>query len=155
MGQGTDSCGGYDCEYDPYNDGLALGVWMQKDFSRIKVEDMSINHIKNASRLVDRQILLSTFSDEIEKWESWKEIFEQELARRDNTNKEKSESNGKTRTTKRGLTVCMICHCSKEYHARIADINRGWGLSCSKRCASIRREYGRPAATKKESKTNE
>lgn len=47
----------------------------------------------------------------------------------------------------RGVKVNMRCHCGKHYQARKADILRNWGLSCSKRCAAIRREFGRPAAT--------
>lgn len=47
----------------------------------------------------------------------------------------------------RGAKVNMRCHCGQHYKARKADILRNWGLSCSKRCAAIRREFGRPAAT--------
>lgn len=43
-----------------------------------------------------------------------------------------------------GQTVELICHCGCKYTARIADINRGWGLSCSKSCAAIKRDFGRP-----------
>lgn len=32
------------------------------------------------------------------------------------------------------------CHCGKQYLARQADIDRGWGKSCSKRCAAKSRE---------------
>lgn len=42
--------------------------------------------------------------------------------------------------------VRMLCHCGTEYEARKVDLLRGWGLSCSKSCAAIRRDYGRPAA---------
>ena len=38
----------------------------------------------------------------------------------------------------------MICHCGCLYEARAPDLKRGWGLSCSKSCASIRRKYGKP-----------
>ena len=38
----------------------------------------------------------------------------------------------------------MICHCDRKYEAREADLKRGWALSCSKRCAAIRRDYGKP-----------
>ena len=44
--------------------------------------------------------------------------------------------------------VSMICHCGKEYTTRKVDLERGWGLSCSKSCAAIRRDHslspGRP-----------
>lgn len=40
----------------------------------------------------------------------------------------------------------MECHCGAAYVAKGADIGRGWGFSCSKRCAAIRREYGKKRA---------
>lgn len=43
-----------------------------------------------------------------------------------------------------GKTVELICHCGCKYTARVADINRGWGMSCSKSCAAVKREFGRP-----------
>lgn len=42
----------------------------------------------------------------------------------------------------------LICWCGKQYTARESDIKRGWGLSCSKSHAAIRRDYGRPKATR-------
>ena len=33
----------------------------------------------------------------------------------------------------------MTCECGVIYKARQADIKRGWGKSCSKRCAAKRR----------------
>jgi hypothetical protein len=47
-----------------------------------------------------------------------------------------------------GGTQAMKCHCGDIYEARIADLRRGWALSCSKSCAATRRSYGRPKATK-------
>lgn len=43
-------------------------------------------------------------------------------------------------------TVQMICHCGEEYSAREADLKRGWGYSCSKSCAALRRDFGKPKA---------
>lgn len=40
----------------------------------------------------------------------------------------------------------MQCHCGLIYQARSADLKRGWGLSCSKSCAAIRRDFGRKPA---------
>lgn len=40
----------------------------------------------------------------------------------------------------------MICHCGEHYMAREADLKRGWAKSCSKSCAAIRRDFGRPSA---------
>jgi hypothetical protein len=42
--------------------------------------------------------------------------------------------------------VQMICHCGNEYTAKEADLRRGWGYSCGKSCAAIRRDFGRPKA---------
>ena len=42
--------------------------------------------------------------------------------------------------------VEMICHCGEHYKARTADINRGWGLACSKSCAARRKTHGFKAA---------
>jgi hypothetical protein len=42
----------------------------------------------------------------------------------------------------------MKCHCGVEYTAKSADLARGWALSCSKSCAAIRRDFGRPKATR-------
>lgn len=50
----------------------------------------------------------------------------------------------------RGKTEMMLCSCGQRYMARTADLKRGWALSCSKRCAAIRREFGRPAAKRVE-----
>lgn len=33
----------------------------------------------------------------------------------------------------------MVCRCGSKYQAREADVKRGWGKSCSKSCASMRR----------------
>lgn len=44
------------------------------------------------------------------------------------------------------MAVEMKCHCGEEYKAREADLKRGWARSCSKSCAAIRRDFGRPAA---------
>lgn len=45
-------------------------------------------------------------------------------------------------------SIEMKCWCGNHYTARDADIKRGWGLSCSKSCAAIRRDYGKPKATR-------
>lgn len=36
--------------------------------------------------------------------------------------------------------ITMKCECGTQYQARKADVARGWGRSCSRRCASIKRE---------------
>lgn len=42
--------------------------------------------------------------------------------------------------------VSLKCFCGNSYAAREADIRRGWAKTCSKRCAAVKREYGRPNA---------
>lgn len=34
----------------------------------------------------------------------------------------------------------VTCRCGTVFDAKLADIKRGWGKSCSKRCAANRRE---------------
>jgi hypothetical protein len=46
--------------------------------------------------------------------------------------------------------VTMVCRCGTEYDARLADLNRGWGRSCSKSCAASRRDFGGKAAKRKD-----
>lgn len=47
---------------------------------------------------------------------------------------------------KRNKTTKRFCPvCGKEFHPRIADIKRGWGKFCSKRCKAIHQytnDYG-------------
>lgn len=41
----------------------------------------------------------------------------------------------------RGARVTRACDsCKQQYQARVADVKRGWGLTCSKACASKERE---------------
>lgn len=35
--------------------------------------------------------------------------------------------------------VEKTCRCGKKYKAREADLKRGWGKSCSKSCAAMKR----------------
>jgi len=42
----------------------------------------------------------------------------------------------------------LICWCGEHYHARQADLNRGWAMSCSKSCAATKRDYGRAQPTR-------
>lgn len=167
MGQGTESCGGYDVEYDPYNDdeSLAKGLWLQKDGSSISVNRMSDRHIRNTIRLCENLAKSSTFSSEEDKWDEWVSVFNDELWIRlkdpsksikdSNMNKNRSKrSRNKRKKVKlpKGLVISkdkeqlMQCHCMKHYSVKTADLRRGWGLSCSKSCAAKRRTYNLPAA---------
>ena len=40
--------------------------------------------------------------------------------------------------------VKMKCKCGKEYEARTADLKRGWGQYCSKKCAAKYRNVNCP-----------
>ena len=158
MGQGTESCGGYECYYDEYEDGLTEGLWTQRDGSTIKVSKMTVKHLNGARQVCARAAYASSFYDEREKWESWVDIFENELQRRGEPFYHDDDYGGDRKPAKytspeavkktRGCKVEMICHCGRHYEARQADLNRGYGLSCSKSCSGKRRELRLPAATK-------
>lgn len=144
MGQGAESCRGYDMEYDEYEENLCSARWVQRDGSSIEVSKMQTSHIKNTLRMVRDLALSSSFTSEAEKWEAWAEIFEDELTRRlDCPAKNKEASSAKP---VRGLKAQMVCHCGKHYEAREADLKRGWGLSCSKSCAASRKKFRLKAA---------
>lgn len=84
MGQGTESCGGYDIEYDPYEEDLADGYWHMKNGRRIHITKMASSHIRNARRLAERAAVCANFSCEEDKWNAWVEAFDDELASRTN-----------------------------------------------------------------------
>lgn len=39
--------------------------------------------------------------------------------------------------------IDLICWCGEEYAAKESDLKRGWGYSCCKSHAAIKRDYGR------------
>ena len=45
--------------------------------------------------------------------------------------------------------TCDNPKCNKEYEAREADLNRGWGKCCSKSCAAFVRELAKGPKKKK------
>lgn len=147
MGQGSDSCGGYEVDYDEYEEGLEEGMWTQRDHRQIHVSKMSARHLINARALAEARRRSASFTDEADKWQAWIDIFDSyiEIAERTPTTPKVSTPPKPVR----GKKVTMICHCKAEYEARQADLNRGNGLSCSKRCAAIRREFKRPPAKPK------
>ena len=152
MGQGTESCGGYDLDYDEYTDGLIDGFWTQSNGVKIKPRDMSMSHLEAARLVAIRSRGMSSFSCDREKWDDWVSIFYDEISYRkfksetiDTEINARSVDKGKQNVA-RGVKIKMQCHCGDIYFARKADIDRGWGFSCSKRCAAIRREFGKPKA---------
>ena len=151
MGQGTESCGGYDVDCDDedeYGDALADGVWIQKNGTSVSISSMTTKHLDGAIRVAGNAAKRATFSSDAELWEDWVEALESELyTRKREPIKPAVYVTPLAVKPTRGAKLTMRCHCGTDYQARSADVARGWGLSCSKRCASIRREYGRPAAT--------
>lgn len=159
----AEGMGAYEPEYDDYEYELGSGKWFQESGDAIEISKMSDSHIKNCIRLCERKAMSANFSYNVEKWECWIEDFESELSDRrmkgisikgkskpsDTPRKKRKpakciKSQLKLVTTSK---VDMLCPCGGEYVARVADLKRGWATSCSKRCAAIKREFGRPDAT--------
>ena len=138
MGQGTDSCGGWEDEYDPYAEGLAMGDWTTRDGGSINVRQMSLQHLNGARRIALRAAAVSSFSSDADMWQSWVDLFDREISKRPTEVK----APAKTKAPIKGSTVLMVCHCGNEYEARVADVKRGYGLSCDKSCAAFRRVNG-------------
>ena len=122
---------------DHYLVGLSTEIWTTKDLRKIPISDMTTSHINNTVSMLNTACRGAGSDSEVDKWTSWLSLFYKELIKRDIGT-----------SNPRGTTDTMKCHCGIEYEARIADLNRGWAYSCSKSCAAIRREFGRPAATK-------
>ncbi len=40
--------------------------------------------------------------------------------------------------------LCIFCNCQNDYQADTRNLNRGWGLCCSKSCAASKREKSKP-----------
>lgn len=148
MGQGTESCGGYELEYDPYDscESRSFSVWHGKD-GDYKVSEMSVSHMKNSIRLCVAMKKTASCSYDEEKWQEWIDVFEDEIRTRALSPESKKTPNKKpirsaSRVEKkpvRGAKKEVTCHCGKKFLARVADIKRGWGKSCSKSCAAIAR----------------
>lgn len=150
MGQGTDSCGGWESEFDPYDEeNLSFGVWTSQE-GQIHVSKMGLNHLKNARRRCEMLAATASFTSEQWKWEDWVKTFDEEINRRETSQPSVHRPAKKERCEPaqpaRGKKIKMVCFCGVTFDARLADLKRGWALTCSKRCAAIRREFGRPAA---------
>lgn len=143
MGQGAEDAGGYEIDYDPAEEGLATGRWKNE----IPVHQMTTRHLRNALRNAEDLSECATFSCDSDKWSTWADILRDELYSRTSRPSNKP-TQSKPKKPVRGKKQRMKCHCGTEYEARVADLNRGNALSCSKRCAAIRREFGRPPAKK-------
>lgn len=148
MGQGTESCGGYEVIYDPISEGLEHGEWNTRGGGSIPVNKMTKSHLRNAIRHAEKKSICAGFSDESEDWDEWVSVLESELSTRQPSKPHGLSENLKSKFPVRGVKQKMKCHCGAVYEARKADLKRGWAKSCSKSCAAIRREYSKPAAVK-------
>lgn len=166
MGQGAESCGGYEVDYDPYEDNMPGGLWVMRDGRTISVDKMSDRHIRNSIRLCRQLAECATFSSEADKWSDWERLLEEELycrmAKKGDSKMKSSavkvcqkaesvsvEKEVKKAAPQRGAETLMICHCGKEYVAKNTALRRGWGLSCNKSCAKARTMNNLPAAKPK------
>lgn len=159
MGQGADDAdaAGWAHEVDDaYETGLITGTWTQRDGAPIKVANMTLKHLYGARRVAERARDRACFTNIQELWQSWVDLFDDEIFLRERKVQAQHTPKAAPASTEpkaapqapRGKMQWMKCHCGTEYQARTADVKRGWGLSCSKRCAAIRRDFGRPAAKK-------
>ena len=167
MGDGAWSAGGYEIAYDEYdyNESNGYSVWTMQGGSSISIDEMSNRHIKNTIRLCERLSIEANFSCESEKWDDWVNVLTDELTDRElkgivikdagsaKTANRGKQSKASKKQAKNYQSVDftsnkaeMKCHCGCVYKARVADLKRGWGISCSKRCAAIRRDYGKKPA---------
>lgn len=171
MGQGTESCGGYEVHFDPYDydESDGFNVWTGRNHESYEVSKMSNSHIRNTIEICRRLSLTANFSCDAEKWDAWIDVFESELYNREKNgiviNNPKQKTTGqvkqkpvdswegkkenlspnKTEPVKkgRGSKLTLKCWCGTVYEARIADLKRGWAMSCCKSCAAIKRDVGR------------
>lgn len=137
---------GYDPS-DEYEEGLAMGVWVQKCGTPINVSQMTVGHLRGALQVARRNKSRANFSNVAEMWQDWIDLLEDEIYIRPTPNKPAKVVSA-PKAPPRGAMQQMKCFCGIVYPARKADLKRGWGLTCSKSCAAIRRDYGRPAAKK-------
>lgn len=140
-----------DDEYDEYSEGLACEVWTCRNGQTVKVSKMTERHLRGARKVAMRAKQRSTFTYDEEKWQNWIDLFDHYLNIKivssiENKKKLAPKKSTTNPTPPRGNMIEMLCHCGNNYTAREADLKRGWALSCSKRCAAIRRDYGRPAS---------
>lgn len=126
------------------------------------VSEMSDNHIKACIRYCKMRHDAASMDDYRELWKEWVKEFEFELMFRPEkvygkpTGNRGKNCEGKKKTKaikeaiKKGLitsgSVQMKCHCGAIYKAKASDLKRGWALSCSKRCAAVRRDLRKPEA---------
>ena len=148
MGQGAEDAGGYELTYEPHVEAFERGMLAQLNGVDIKIRDMSLIHLKRAKRIADSKRQFALFSHDGDVWGDIADALEIEISRRPFSDINPTINKAPPKPV-RGARQTMICHCGCEYQARVADLKRGWALSCDKHCAAVRRDYGRPAAKQK------
>jgi hypothetical protein len=106
---------------------------------------MTRKHLNGALKVCKRASLNAGFSCDSDMWDEWIEVFEDAMDRYVAKPEVKRARATSDESSSRGVKVEMKCHCGNLYKARVADLKRGWGKSCSKSCAATRRSFGRPA----------
>lgn len=129
--------------------------WTMKNGQTKQLKNMTNSHIQNTINLLkDKMGKNQYISDRIRTLDSI-DILSNELERRISENDNSADQRYQAERTKKnskkqikiqdykeyieslnlGSNVQMICGCGMEYTARKADLTRGWGRSCSKKCA--------------------
>lgn len=139
MGQGTESINGYDVDYHWWDES---DLWAGK----YDVSKMTRSHLLNAIRTARDLAETATFSSDSDTFNEWQNILAAELMSRRNSEPTVTETPTEKKEV-RGSKITLVCHCGTHYQARVADIKRGWAKSCSKRCAAIKRDFGRQNPT--------
>lgn len=150
MGQGSDSCGGYEVDFDEFEEALERGLWPARD-GDVKLSQMTVSHMRNAKRYCQNRAQSCNFSSDSDEWNDRADMFSDMIYSKERTTAVSAPLKVVTapKAPPRGKMAAMICHCKQEYNAREADLKRGYGFSCSKSCAAIRRDFGRPKAKRK------
>lgn len=131
MGQGSDSAGGddFDYEFDQASHDLKIKIWTKQNGDKIQLKDMTLSELNDAKFFATKQSFECLNDDIADHYINWFNILSFEVESRTANSQEKKEARGKK--TK------MTCSCGKIYFARDSDLKRGWGKSCSKSCAAM------------------
>jgi len=115
-------------------------IWTMRDGTKIRVKDMKTSHLKRSLAMCERN---NTHPETID---ALKSELKSRNIEKENVKRTVRDCKASNKFGKLSGNQNMICHCGKPYVARAADLKRGWALSCSKSCAAIKRDYGRPDA---------
>jgi len=132
--------------FDSIGENLCKGIWEGQNYTQYKISEMTASHLRNTIRHLQGKSSSMSFSCDSELFDDVIDVMQDELISRigkSSASKPKAASL-KPKQAPRGSKLKLKCHCGGVYEARSADIKRGWGKSCSKRCAAIKRDFGRP-----------